>query len=142
MHNPMHAILNYYHLSDCCMHGDKLEQNEMDRGKTPPRTVKKSSSTTSYNSLPRKNRSSSQPRARSNSFRKPSPAPSVDTYASRPSWKNSLRSSESPARTYRDTSVPRTPVRKTSNVPSDSVSPSRYLLQTVTFTYFDPILKK
>ena len=142
MHNPTHAILNYHHPSDCCMHGDKLEQNEKDRGKTPPRTGGKKSSTPSYNSLPRKDRSSSQPRARSNSFRQPSPAPSVDTYVSRPSWKNSLRSSESPARSYRGTSVPRTQTRKTSSVPSDSVSPSRYLLQTVIFNYFDPLLKK
>ena len=129
LHNPTHAALNYFHPSDCCMHGDKLEQNEKVRGKTPPRTVRKRSSTPTYNSLPRKDRCSSQPRARSNSFRLPSPAPSVDTYESRPSWKNSLRSSESPARSYNSTSVPRTATRKSSSVPSVSVSPSRYLLQ-------------
>merc|ERR1712106_581056 len=110
--------------SDCCMHGDKLEQNETGRGKTPPRAVKKKSSTPSYNSLPRQERSSSQSRARSHSVRLPSPAPSIDSYASRPSnWKNSLRSSESPARSYRGTSAPRRTTRK--QTPSDSVSPNR-----------------
>merc|ERR1719500_66153 len=108
------------------MHGDKLEQNEMDRGKTPPRTVpRKKSSTSSYNSLPRNERSSSQPRARSNSFRLPSPAPSVDSYSTRSSWKNSLRSSESPARTYRGSSAPRKTPRRPSQAPSESVSPNR-----------------
>ena len=136
MHNPTHAILTYDHPSDCCMHGDKLEQNEMERGKTPPRTVRKKSSTPSYNSLPRKDRSSSQPRARSHSFRQPSPAPSVDTYVSRPSWKNSLRCSESPARSYRGTSVPRTTTRKTSGVPSDSPLQSRYLFLTYSNIFY------
>merc|ERR1712106_763451 len=112
--------------SDYCMHGDKLEQNETDRGKTPPRTVKKKSSPPSYNSLPRQERSSSQSRARSHSVRLPSPAPSIDSYASRPAnWKNSLRSSESPARSYRGTSAPRRTARKLSQPPSDSVSPNR-----------------
>jgi len=111
--------------SDCCMHGDKLEQNEMDRGKTPPRTVRKKSSTSSYNSLPRQERSSSQPRARTNSFRLPSPAPSPDSYSSRPNWKNSLRSSESPSRSYRGTSAPRKTSRRPSQPQRDSASPNR-----------------
>merc|ERR1712106_598827 len=110
--------------SDCCMHGDKLEQNGTDRGKTPPRTVKKKFSPPSYNSLTRQERSSSQSRARSHSVRLPSPAPSIDSYASRPTnWKNSLRSSESPARSYRGTSAPRRTTRK--QTPSESVSPNR-----------------
>merc|ERR1711892_1622563 len=110
--------------SDCCMHGDKLEQNETDRGKTPPRTVRKKSSTPSYNSLPRQERSSSQSGARSHSVRLPSPAPSIDSYASRPTnWKNSLRSSESPARSYRGISAPRRTTRR--QTPSESVSPNR-----------------
>jgi len=111
--------------SDCCMHADKLVQNEADKGKTPPRTVRKKSSTPSYNSLPRTARSSSQPRARSNSFRLPSPAPSVDSYGSKSNWKNSLRSSESPVRSYRAPSAPRTAARKASRAPRESVSPNR-----------------
>merc|ERR1712128_128066 len=110
--------------SDCFMHGDKLEQNETDRRKTPPRTVRKKSSPPSYNSVSRQERSSSQSRARSHSVRLPSPAPSIDSYVSRTSnWKNSLRSSESPARSYRGSSAPRRNARK--QTPSDSVSPNR-----------------
>eukprot|EP00092_Neocalanus_flemingeri_P076597 GFUD01095022.1.p1 GENE.GFUD01095022.1~~GFUD01095022.1.p1 ORF type:complete len:351 (+),score=115.36 GFUD01095022.1:43-1053(+) len=111
--------------SDCCLHADKLAQNETDRGKTPPRTPRKKSSPPSHKSLPRSSRSSSQPKARSSSFRLPSPAPSADSYGSRPNWKNSLRSSESPARTYRAPSAPRTVAKKTSRAASESVSPNR-----------------
>ena len=104
------------------MHADKLEQNEKDRGKTPPRTGGKKQSTSSYNSLPR---SSSQSRVISNSVRLPSPAPSVDAYGSKSNWKNSLRSSDSPARSYRAPSAPQTPQRKISRPQRDSVSPNR-----------------
>merc|ERR1712106_604518 len=111
--------------SDCCMHGDKLEQNETDRGKTPPRTVRKTPPRTVRKTPPRTSRSSSQPKARTNSFRLPSPAPSVDSYGSKSNWKNSLRSSESPARNYRAPSAPRTAPRKPAREPSESVSPDR-----------------
>merc|ERR1712142_393652 len=57
--------------------------------------------------------------------RLPSPAPSVDSYSSRPNWKNSLRSSESPARSYRGTSAPRKTSRKPSQPPRESESPQR-----------------
>merc|ERR1712013_500734 len=90
-----------------------------------PRTVRKKSSTSSYNSLPRQERSSSQPRARTNSFRLPSPAPSPDSYSSKPNWKNSLRSSESPSRSYRGTSAPRKTSRRPSQPQRDSESPNR-----------------
>jgi len=94
--------------SDCCMHADKLEQNERDRGQTPPRSYRKRSSTPSFS----RSRGSSQPRTRSNSFRLPSPAPSIDAYSDRSNWKNSLRSSESPARSFRGSSTPRTASQK------------------------------
>merc|ERR1711915_862829 len=41
---------------------------------------------------------SNEPTKRSSSFRLPSPAPSIDAYDTKSNWKNSLRSSESPAR--------------------------------------------
>merc|ERR1719483_1988234 len=107
------------------MHAEKLTKNESDRGKTPPRTARKKSITPSYNSLPRTARSSSQARPRSSSFRLPSPAPSVDSYGSRSNWKNSLRSSESPARSYRAPSAPRTAAKKESRAPKKSVAPNR-----------------
>jgi len=116
--------------SDCCMHADKLVQNEADRGKTPTRRVRKKSTTPSYNSLPRTARSSSQPRERSNSFRLPSPAPSVDRYGSKSNWKNSLRSSESPVRSNIEPSAPRTAARKASRAPRESVSPNRKISQS------------
>lgn len=94
--------------SDCCMHADKLEQNEKVRGKTPPRIQSKRSTT------PSNNRGSSQPRAKSSTVRLPSPAPSPDAYNAKTNWKNSLRSSESPSRNYRGTSAPRTVARKPS----------------------------
>ena len=98
--------------------------------------MRKKSSPPSYNSLPRQERSSSQSRARSHSVRLPSPAPSIDSYVSRPAnWKNSLRSSESPARSYRGTSAPRRTTRKPSQPPSDSVSPNRYFLLLSIFIY-------
>ena len=103
------------------MQADKLEQNEKDRGKTPPRTGGKKQSTSSYNSLPR---SSRQSRVRSNSVRLPSSAPSVDAYGSKLNWKNSLRSSDSPTRSYRAPRAPQTPQRKISRPQMDSVPPN------------------
>ena len=100
--------IKHFPCSDCCMHADKLEQNERDRGQTPPRSYRKRSSTPSFS----RSRGSSQPRTRSNSFRLPSPAPSIDAYSDRSNWKNSLRSSESPARSFRGSSTPRTASQK------------------------------
>ena len=80
--------------SDCCMHADKLIQNEQSRGQTvrrrsAPVPARRAST------LPRSQGSTRGPSpAPARSVRGPSPAPSVDSYGARPTdWKNSLRGS-------------------------------------------------
>lgn len=96
--------------SDCEAHGEKLSRAERgssvarprpaasQRGGSTPRPARRASSFTPQRPPPAQHRSSSQPRQ---SVRLPSPSPSQDRYDARPNWKNSLRSSESPARSYR-----------------------------------------
>lgn len=79
--------------SDCCMHADKLIQNEQSRGQTvrrrsAPVPARRAST------LPRSQGARGPSPAPSRSVRGPSPAPSMDSYGARPTdWKNSLRGS-------------------------------------------------
>merc|ERR1712037_607426 len=73
--------------SDCCMHADKLIQNEQSRGQT----VRRRSAPVPARRASTLPRSQGSP-APSRSVRGPSPAPSLDSYGARPTdWKNSLR---------------------------------------------------
>jgi len=97
--------------SDCCMHADKLIQNEQSRGQTvrrrsAPVPARRAST------LPRSQGARGPSPAPSRSVRGPSPAPSLDSYGARPTdWKNSLRgasaSREDPPRIRRKPSVKR-----------------------------------
>ena len=98
--------------SDCCMHADKLIQNEQSRGQTvrrrsAPVPARRAST------LPRSYQGARGPSpAPARSVRGPSPAPSVDSYGARPTdWKNSLRGSsvsrEDPPRVRRKPSMKR-----------------------------------
>merc|ERR1712037_258058 len=93
--------------SDCCMHADKLIQNEQSRGQT----VRRRSAPVPARRASTLPRSQGSP-APSRSVRGPSPAPSLDSYGARPTdWKNSLRGSsasrEDPPRVRRKPSVRR-----------------------------------
>ena len=106
--------------SDCCMHADKLIQNEQSRGQTvrrrsAPVPARRAST------LPRSQGARGPSPAPSRNVRGPSPAPSVDSYGARPTdWKNSLRgtsaSREDPPRVRRKPSVRRESLPKQPSV--------------------------
>jgi len=107
--------------SDCEAHGEKLSRQSVP---CQPRPARRASSYSRGSPAPaRQERSCSQPRQRSASFRQPSPSPPSphqDGYYGRADWKGSLRSTESPARSYRAPSYPRKSSRSSQR---DSVSP-------------------
>ena len=82
--------------SDCCMHADKLLQNE-DHSKGQPNPRRRAPSFSRSGGVPKPapapaRRANTLPR--NHSVRAPSPAPSVDIYAGgSTNWKNSLRGS-------------------------------------------------
>ena len=107
---------------DCEAHGDIINQQSM---KVQPRPARRASSYTRSSPAPaRQERSYSQPRQRSASFRQPVTPLSQDGYHGRADWKGSLRSTESPARSYRAPSSSRKTSRSSQR---DSVTPEPVL---------------
>ena len=107
---------------DCEAHGDIINQQSL---KVQPRPARRASSYTRSSPAPaRQERSYSQPRQRSASFRQPAPPPAQEGYHGRADWKGSLRSTESPARSYRAPSNSRKTSRSSQR---DSVTPEPVL---------------
>ena len=95
---------------DCEAHGEKLSRQMV--------PARRASSYTRSSPSP----APAPARQRSNSFRQASPSVQSDDYHGRADWKGSLRSTQSPARSYRASSNS----RKTSRCSHrDSMSPSR-----------------
>ena len=95
---------------DCEAHGEKLSRQMV--------PARRASSYTRSPPTP----SPSPARQRSNSFRQPSPSVQSVDYNGRADWKGSLRSTQSPARSYRASSNSRKTSRQSQR---DSMSPSR-----------------
>jgi len=131
--------------SECEAHGDVLSRNESDRGhhhhhhhhsappapkpKQPARRASSYTRTAQPVVTPqRKERSFSQPRQRSNSFRQPSPAPTNGQgYSGRADWAGSLRGGEPCHAHQRRGSTPRQRKTSTRSSHRESVSPQRKL---------------
>ena len=104
---------------DCEAHGEKLSRQVVPARRASSYTRSPPSPSPSP---ARQERSYSQPRQRSQSFRQPSPSVQPEDYQGRADWKGSLRSTQSPVRSYRASSNS----RKTSRCSHrDSTSPSR-----------------
>jgi len=116
--------------SDCCAHSKVLTRNESDRGRSPPKPIRRRNTTENRPPPQRLERKGSarlsQSSRRSSKAKSPSPAPSNDIQGERPGyWQNSLRSTS-----FKEpTSSQRKPTRRESKSPGGdkfekSVSPA------------------